>query len=358
MAAARRVPLLAAGAVSLVAGLLAGEARLGWDLPGLALSHLHGPLMVCGFFGTVIALERAAALKRWWGWLSPPLTAAGGLLLIVGFEEAGAALLVFGSLLFLAMGIAVLRRQPEPFTAVMAAGAAAWVAGNAAWFHGAAVSQVVPLWASFLVLTIAGERLELSRFLKPWRWRTPLLAPPLALVGLGAVLAALETPFAWTVFGAGLMMLVGWSLVNDVVRRTIRQTGLTRYVAVCLLSGYGWLWIAGMLAPQLDAGLAGPVYDAALHALFVGFVFSMVFGHGPIIVPAVMGTRVAYGPFFYLPLVALHASLAARLAGDLTGLDALRAAGGLANAAAIVLFMATMVTAVAIGRRRVAPAVT
>lgn len=352
MAAARRVPLLAAGAASLAAGLLAGEARLGWDLPGLALSHLHGPLMVCGFFGTVISLERAAALKSWWGWLAPPLCAAGGLGLILGAEAVGAALLVFGSLVFLAMAVAVLRRQAEAFTVVMAAGAAAWVAGNAAWFHGAAVSQVVPLWASFLVLTIAGERLELSRFLKPWRWRTPLLAPPLALVAAGAVLAALEAPLAWTVFGAGLMMLVGWSLVNDVARRTIRQTGLTRYVAVCLLSGYGWLWVAGMLAPQLDAGLAGPAYDAALHALFVGFVFAMVFGHGPIIVPAVIGARVAYGPAFYLPLVALHGSLAARLAGDLAGIETLRAAGGLANAAAIVMFMATMVTAVALGSRQ------
>ncbi|MEW5727930.1 MAG: hypothetical protein AB1918_08905 [Pseudomonadota bacterium] len=352
MAAARRLPLLAAGAASLVAGLLAGEARLGWELPGLALSHLHGPLMVCGFFGTVISLERAAALKSWWGWLAPPLCAAGGLGLILGAEAVGAALLVFGSLVFLSMAVAVLRRQAEPFTLVMAAGAAAWVAGNAAWFHGTAVSQVVPLWASFLVLTIAGERLELSRFLKPWRWRAPLLAPPLALVVVGAALAALEVPLAWTVFGAGLMMLVGWSLVNDVARRTIRQTGLTRYVAVCLLSGYGWLWVAGMLAPQLDAGLAGPVYDATLHALFVGFVFSMVFGHGPIIVPAVIGARVAYGPAFYLPLVVLHGSLAARLAGDLAGIEALRAAGGLANAAAIMMFMATMVTAVALGSRQ------
>jgi hypothetical protein len=346
MAAVKRLPLLAGGALSLVAGILAGETRLGWDLPALSLMHLHGPLMVCGFFGTVISLERAAALNRWWGWLAPPLTAGGGLALILGFEAAGAAMMVFGSLIFLAMSAAVLRRQWEPFTVVLALGAASWVAGNAAWFHGADITSVVPRWASFLVLTIAGERLELSRFLAPSRWRAPSLIPPVALVAAGAVLAVFGVGGAWTVFGIGLMLLVAWSLVNDVVRRTIRQHGLTRYVAVCLLSGYVWLGVAGALAPQLDAGLGGPATDAALHALFLGFVFSMVFGHAPIILPAVLKVRVAFGGHFYAPLAVLHLSLAVRLAGDLIGSDALRAAGGLANAAAIAVFILTMVTAV------------
>jgi hypothetical protein len=63
-----RYPLLALalGLASLVCGVWAGLLRFGWSLPsGRAnLIELHGPLMVCGFLGTVISLERAVALRR------------------------------------------------------------------------------------------------------------------------------------------------------------------------------------------------------------------------------------------------------------------------------------------------------
>ena len=42
----------------------AGLARLGWSVPDIAASAsaMHGPLMICAFFGTVISLERAVAI--------------------------------------------------------------------------------------------------------------------------------------------------------------------------------------------------------------------------------------------------------------------------------------------------------
>ncbi|MGE5476360.1 MAG: hypothetical protein ACM3Q1_06875, partial [Bacteroidales bacterium] len=235
-----RLPLLLAGAVSLLAGLAAGEARLGFALP-LSFVHLHGPLMVCGFFGTVIALERAVALGRPWAFAAPFATGGGGLLLLAGAESSGAIMLTLGSAVFLAVAVAVVKRQAEPFTRLLALGALAWTMGNLVWATGAPVPEVVPLWAAFLVLTIAGERLELSRFLKPSPWRIPTLVPPILLAGGGAGLAAAGLPFAWTAFGLGCVALVAWSLAHDIIRRTIRQSGLTRYVAVCLLSGYVWL---------------------------------------------------------------------------------------------------------------------
>lgn len=346
-----RKPFLMLGAVSLLAGLAAGLARLGWDLPALAWADIHGPLMVCGFFGTVIGLERAVALNRSWGFAAPAATALGGIALLAGWPLHGAFLLLAGSAVFLSMAVAVTRRQPEPFTKVMALGAFCWVVGNALWLSGAMVAEVVALWAAFLVLTIAGERLELARFLPPSTWRLPLLAPALLLVGVGAVQSVVAAGPAWTVLGLGLMALVAWSLWHDVARRTIRQNGLSRYVAVCLISGYVWLGIAGLLMPELDAGLAVPAYDAALHALFVGFVFSMVFGHAPMILPAVLGVRLSYHPVFYGPLALLHLSLALRLAGDLLELTPWRQWGGLANAIAIVVFIAVTLSRVLAARR-------
>ncbi|ARJ67282.1 hypothetical protein WV31_17220 [Magnetospirillum sp. ME-1] len=342
----RRLPLLMAGAVSLVAGIIAGEGRLGWPVGGADLALVHGPLMICGFFGTVIGLERAVALAKPWGYGSPLFTALGGILLIAGQPQAGASLLLAGSLIFVAMSLAVIARQREVFTTVLGLGGLCWAAGNLAWALGAETARSVPLWSAFLVLTIAGERLELSRFLPPWRWRTPTLFPPLALLLAGMAMAS------WTLFGLGLALLTLWSLINDVVKRTIRQPGLTRYVAVCLLSGYAWALAAGLLMTRLGAGETGVMYDAALHALFVGFVFAMVYGHAPVILPAVLRVAVPYRPVFYLPLAVLHASLLLRVAGDLLDLHAVRQWGGMGNAAAIALFIVTMLATVLGARKR------
>ncbi len=72
---------------------------------------------------------------------------------------------------------------------------------------------------------------------------------------------------------------------------------------------------------------AGPLYDAVLHAVFVGFVFSMIFGHAPIIFPSVLGRPIPYRSFFYVHAALLHAALAARLVGDLLLLPSLRVWG-------------------------------
>jgi hypothetical protein len=101
-------------------------------------------------------------------------------------------------------------------------------------------------------------------------------------------------------------------------------------------------------APAL-AG-SGPAYDAALHAVFVGFVVATVFAHAPIVFPALMGVRIRYSPALYLPLALLHVSLALRLAGDLANVATWRAAGSIGNTAAIGLFALTMAAAVAAGR--------
>ena len=345
-----RKPLLLMGAISLLAGLAAGLGRLGFALPLDIGPHLHGPLMIGGFFGTVIGLERAVALGRPWAFAAPFSTGGGGLLMLAGQETPGAVMLTLGSFVFLAGAVSVTRRQREPFTLLMALAALFWGFGNILWATGTAVSDVVPLWAAFLVLTIAAERLELSRFLPPARHRLPTLAVPVALIGAGAGLAGIGDGPAWPLFGAGLVVLVAWSLVNDVIRRTIKMAGLTRYVAVCLLSGYLWLGVAGVTMPFLADGLASPAYDAALHALFVGFVFSMVFGHAPVILPAVLGVRLPFKPVFYLPLALLHASLIIRLAGDALDMAWLRADGGLFNAVAIVVFIVTMLVTVLTNR--------
>lgn len=356
MIAHRRIPLFVLGAVSLLAGLLAGESRLGWELPDgvAALVALHGPLMICAFFGTVIGLERAVALDKAWGYAAPALTGVGGVTLILGAPfVVGAGLITAGSAVFAAMAADVVRRQTALFTIVMGLGAVAWFLGTTLWLVGKPVPVVVALWACFLVLTIAGERLELSRFLPPTPDRAVTAPIPLLLLLVAPVLVALELDVGGRVFGLGMLLLALWLVRHDIARRTVKQQGLTRYMAICLLSGYFWLGASGLMALVHGLPAGGPVYDAVLHALFVGFVFAMVFGHAPVILPAVLKVIVPFTNAFYLPLALLHASLLLRLTGDFTNAYEPRLWGGLLNAVAIVLFLlTTLVVTVAATRNR------
>jgi len=335
---ARRLPLLALGFVALVSGVLAGLARLGWmvPLPHADTALLHGPLMVSGFFGTAIGLERASALGHRWVFLGPLASGLGGLALVAGLPvPAGAALLVVASAVLMVASWRVWRFQPAGFTATMAGAAACWLAGNLLWLFGAPVQAAVVWWMLFLVLTIAGERLELSRFRPPNRWAAPGFALIVGALAGGGVLALAEPEAGLRLAGVGLVGLAAWLARFDVARHTVRGTGLPRYVAACLLSGYAWLAVSGALAAAAGEGF----YDAALHALFLGFVFAMVFGHAPIILPAVLRLAVPFGSILYLPLVALHLGVALRVAGVLSDDLPLRQWGGAANVAAIALFI-------------------
>lgn len=355
-----RFPLLALGMLALLAGLWAGLLRLGWSLDGLrpTLAMLHGPLMICGFLGTLISLERAVALGRAWAYAAPVLTGLGGVLLVAGVGTwQGPLLIAAGSAVLVGVFGAVLRIQLQAFAVVMALGAVAWLVGNVAWLGGAAVYRVVPWWLGFLVLTIAGERLELSRMLfhAPRVERFFLVLA--GLLGVALVVTTFAPEAGVRLAGVALVALAAWLARYDVARFTIRQTGLTRFIAVCLLAGYAWLAVGGALAMGFGLPAAGPAYDAALHAVFVGFVFSMIFGHAPIIFPSVLGLPVFYRPVLYVPLALLHASLVLRLAGDLLlvgnlgGAFALRRWGGLLSAVAIVLYLGSVAVSLLLGRR-------
>lgn len=334
-----RLPLLMLGFAALASGVMAGLARLGWSVPPsmAQLALLHGPLMVSGFLGTVIGLERAVAMGRRWAYAGPLATGLGSAAILSGFPPVfGAAAITLGSAVLLAGTARLMLRQRELFMVTMTLGAFSWLAGNVLWLAGIPVQGVVALWINFLVLTIAGERLELSRFLPPSPGAKRVFAAILAVLLAGGFTTA--TGIGVMLYAAGLVGLALWLLRQDIARRTVRAQGLTRFIAVCLLSGYAWLAVGGVTL--LAAGsLGGGTYDAVLHAILVGFVFSMVFGHAPVIFPAVVRVRMPYHWTFYLPLLVLHASLLVRLAGDGLGQPGLRSLGGLLNAVALVLFI-------------------
>ena len=347
-----RAPLLALGAICLVIGIGAGLARLGWGVPGWAAqaAGLHAALMIVGFFGTVIALERAVALGQWWGYVAPPALALAALAATLGAWPYATAFAAAGAATLLAVAFVQALQARALHGWVLAGGALSFAAGVALWVGGAGLLSAIACWLAFFVFTISGERLELARVLQPAPAVRAWFIAAAALFALGTVAVVLGLDARWQSLGAGLALLAAWLAAHDIARRTVRQTGLTRYIAVCLLAGYFWLAVAGLLFAS-GAGLAR-AWDAALHALLVGFVLSMVFGHAPIIFPAVLRVKLPYTPWLYLPLALLHASLLLRVAGAATESLAARAWGGAGHAAAIALFIVTMAGNALRARRR------
>lgn len=349
-------PVMALGAVSLLAGLWAGLLRLGLPVPAghTDLAELHGVLMPLGFLGTLIAVERAVALGQGWAWLAPATGGVGSLWLVAGLPASTGRLLVAAAGFGLLSVFAELHRiQPSWHNAVQAAGAACWCVAGVLWLAGRDIAVLVPWLAGFLVLTIAGERLELSRLVALSRsGRAQFIGVTAVLAaGLGVSLAAPSS--GARVAGAGLLGLAGWLGAHDVVRRTIRMRGVTRYMAVALAAGYGWLAVAGGLWLAVGRPADGGAYDAMLHAVFLGFVMSMVFAHAQVIVPAVLRVRLPYHPVAYLPLALLHASLVLRLVGgDAMGGTVAWQAGGVAGEVAILLFLALTAGTAVRARRR------
>jgi hypothetical protein len=338
-----RIPLMLLALAALLVAMWGGLLRMGWRWPAVQAGWpgAHGPLMVAGFLGTVIGLERAVALNRRWTYAGPVLTGLGGLAFLAGLPAGlGALLITLGSLGLVAIFVEIVRRQPALFSVTMGVGALAWLAGNALWLAGRPVPRVVLWWMVFLVLTVAGERLELARILRPSRASQAAFAAAVGLFLGGAAVAAINFDAGTRLAGAGMLGLAAWLLRYDVARLTVRRPGVARFIAVCLLAGYVWLAAGGAMGLAFGGTSAGPLYDAFLHAVFLGFIFSMIFGHAPIVIPAVLRRPLAFSRTFYAPLALLHLSLLLRVAGDLAGAFELRRWGGLLNAVVLLLFLA------------------
>lgn len=340
---ARRFPLMALSLVALLTGLWTGLQRLGWDLPVIrpGLAAFHGPLMVAGFLGTLIGLERAVGFGRSWAYAAPLLTGLGMLALVVDLPAAiGLWCMVLGSGVVLTIFASIMHQHPILYTGVMGLGALVWLVGNALWLVGWPLFAVAPWWIGFLTLTIAGERLELSRLLQLSSISLGGFGAAVGLFLAGLIVGTVAFDAGARLSGLGLVGLALWLLYYDLARRSLHRAGLTRFIAVCMLSGYVWLGVGGLLWLWFGSLVAGPLYDAQLHALFVGFVFAMIFGHAPIIFPAVLGMAVPFRARFYAPLVLLHLSLVLRVVGDLALWWPGRQWGGLINVVAILLFFA------------------
>jgi hypothetical protein len=280
-------------------------------------------------------------MARDWTWAdaAPILGGAGTIVLLVsGATVPAVGLLTAGAAVLVAVNLEMLRRHTTLDVLTMTIGAGFLLVADAAWLADRAVPLLTPWWVAFLVLTITGERLELARLRIHGRaaYSTFIVA---AALYIGALLfMVLDAALGVRLSGVGMLALTVWLLRYDIARMTIKRPGLPRFVAACLLAGYAWLGVAGLIAIGAGQIWAGFSYDAYLHAVLLGFVFSMVFGHAPIIFPAILERPIGFVRFAWVPLVLLHVSIAARIVGDVVANQELRQAAGVLTALSIALY--------------------
>jgi len=347
-----RLPIMALVLLALILAIWAGLIRMGWVIPIIrpTLPAIHGPLMIGGFLGTLIALERAVALQRSWTYAVPLVGGLGAVALILGLS-VGPWLITLCSLGLVAIIGVILRRHFAFYTVTMAMGAVVWLIGNGLWLAGRALPMAVPWWVAFLILTIAGERLELSRIIRLTSYSYALFTVVLLLILGGLLISLVDYVAGVRLVNLGFFALALWLAWYDVARRTVRRPGLTRFIAVNLLLGYFWLGVGGLLGIRFAGLMAGPAYDAWLHALLLGFVFSMIFAHAPIILPAVAQITIPFHSVLYGPVIMMQLGLLIRVVGDLALWWPVRMWGGLLNGLAILWFFLT-IAGLAIRERR------
>lgn len=335
------VALLILSVAGLLSGLFAGMVRLGWVIEGGSPVPplMHGPLMVNAFLGTLISLERAAALGKKWAYTTPGAMALGTVLLLLGFIPAALWLFVAGAMMLLIVLVHLYQLQPAPYHLLMVAGGGCLIIGNILYAYGFPIFNLVAWWMGFLLLTIFSERLELNRIKRSSQKAQSIFAVLAAVWLIGICLTYVDRYFGWLIASVALIGMATWLFKYDISRKTIRSKAWTKYSAICLLSGYCWLILAGLFGIWKGLPYAGFAYDAQLHMIFLGFVFSMIFAHASVIIPSLTGKEIPYSRYFYLPLILLHSALVLRILSDLLWMPWFRKSGAHSNVLAILLFL-------------------
>lgn len=370
-----RLVFLVLAFISVMAGLNAALVRAGAlaPVPHADLGNIHGPLMIYGFLGTAIGLERAVSLqadrRRFWPYAAPLFAGVGGvsaIVMAVSPEASSAvknvgvstrlmpgALWVASMLILLGIYLYIaLRRQPSMSALIQILSAFVGASGIALWMKGYDVPAIVAWWLMFLVLTIISERLELARITFAGAGvEFRVLLESAALVA--TLVCSLTAPsIGMALLGVALAVLVADVAWHDVARRMVTSTGIPRFAATCMLGAYAWaLCAAGMWI--FMGATSGYAYDLAVHALTIGFTLSMIVAHAPVIIPAVIRREVPYHRLMWVGWALIQVALLLRLTGGGRDVEALwRFGAALGVVAFLVFVMVTATLTIRQARRR------
>jgi hypothetical protein len=334
-----RLPILAMAMICLLSGLWSGLSRIGWDVAALPIAAHHGAIMVGGFLGTLISLEKIIPLRKTILLGIPLVNAASLVFFFTGHVKLGICTLVISSAAMSLVFLYYLWSQRSVVYVLMMLGSLCWLTGNILLLTKQFYPLAFPWWLAFALFIIAAERLELMRFLPVTSADKKIFVGILITFVVGAVLSFHS--FGNVICGIALAGASIWLLRNDLIGITIRKQNLQKYVALSLMTGYLALLLCGVFLLVLSDQWLN--YDIVVHSFFIGFVFSMIFAHGPMILPGVLGIPGApFHRILYIWLVLLHVSWLLRILADTLIEMEVRKLSGLLSAAAIVGYFITM----------------
>ena len=334
-----RIPFLVIAFLSLVAGLFAGLARLGWTQVAFPAMIHHGGIMIGGFLGTLISLEKIIPLKKKWLYIIPLLSGCSIIAFFGGKPAYSFTLLLVASAGLSGVFLVYWLRERSLIYSLMFLGAISWLIGNVLMLQKNFYPLSIAWWMGFALLIISAERIELMKFLPVTRKNKYFFALLLILFVTGAAFS-FHGPGS-TVAGASLIACSLWLLKFDLIGITIKKSGLQKFVAVALMTGYISLLLTGIFLISLSSQAFS--YDITLHTFFIGFVFSMIFAHGPIILPGVIGSSVKpFHPVLYFWLLLLHGSWIIRIAGGITLEMEWRMVSGIISLTAILGYLVSI----------------
>ncbi len=330
--------VLPVGVALLLLALLTGVFRLLSNQGVMAQPPLttvfpfHGEIMAFGFLAILLTTERylgAAAFKLHPViHLMPFLVTLGAVLKVVGsltsvgtVDTVGSIAVAVGAALYIYLLLEVSRQsaQPLPFR-YMALGGVLLMGAAVISLRESPVQNMgfTLLLLGFPILTIIGERVELSRFLSPTAYRR-------AAFGLWAAAAA----YALLLIEGGDYLVAAWAVLMALVALHLVRSELAlvkageassqrlhRYLGRHLVVAYLWFFVGlGLTIAWSGSERSVALYDAATHSLAVGFIGTMILAHAPVIVPALLPLRVDQQKISFLPLVLLTAANLMRVGG-------------------------------------------
>lgn len=335
--------------VSLIIGVLAGLFRMGWIIPLGPVAGEHGALMVGSFLGTLICLERIVALKKNGLYVVPVLSGSSLIFFLMDQPLIAFILLTVGSLGLIYIYVDLINRFKEYYFYIMMIGGICWAVGNIIMIINPFYPASAPWWIAFILLTVFGERLELSKFLPQTKRKKQTMIVAIAIFMIGLVVPY-HTGGNY-ISGVGIIAMALWLLKYDIARKSVKSHGMHRFTGSLLLAGYFWMIVCGVLLIYDFGSLFH--YDAMLHAFFLGFTFSMIFAHAPIIFPGVAGLTIR--PFhgsLYVWAILLQITLALRLIFDLLNSSGMRKVFGMANGIIILFFFVNLAILIVSQQRR------
>ena len=293
-----RLPFVLSAMILMLLGLYLGLIKTGLPLVPVISPDYHAPFMVMGFLGIVISIERVVTFEGY-HWYIPPA------LLFLGAITLNPLLYILGAVGTVLIYAYLLKRYGVNLARLlMFLSSIFFLLGNIAYIF--SLQKAIALWSVYLIMVIIGERIDLSVLMSRSRWKDVSVALILSLLSVSL--------FLWkgVLVGISLVLLSLWAFKYDVVSvNAFRTRGLTRFMAVNLLLGYVWLLLTGVV------WVVGWNYDFMLHGILLGFVFSMIFAHAPIIFPTILGRRQRYNPILYVPIIFFHIGLLIRFFVDI-----------------------------------------